>query len=484
MGLSLLLALGCRPSETPPQERPPVNPEPAPVQAAPEPPPPLPPHAILDDGIRAAREAAQRRVLAPDSDLLPDLSPLPDGELPGLALPADPMPGFFVPMSWVDDARPLAHFESALAELESGERKEPVRLAFYGASGTAADLWTGYVRSYLQTRFGDGGPGMTWAAKPNRWSRHNELQLASSKHWTKHNSYRLEDEQALGYFGVMGQAMSATSKRAWSELRPGKRSESAKRIASYDLFHLQQPEGGHYIVKIDGEQVAELDTALPDGESAPRLGRHHIDVEPGAHTLRIELEGDGEVRLLGVAAETGEPGIVLDTLGVNGAKSANQLRWHEDLWAEHLKLRAPALYVLAFGNNESVDEDDPISQYEADYRTVLDRFRRTLPEASCVILGPGDFPKVEEGEILPRPRLMEIRQVQMRLAPEYGCAFYDAISFAGGPGAKRAWVEAGLARDDYLHLTRAGYVRFGLGFADSLMQHYDARVRTTALGSD
>jgi lysophospholipase L1-like esterase len=312
-----------------------------------------------------------------------------------------------------------------------------------------------------------------WAAKPNRWSRHNELELASSKHWTKHNAYRLEGDDDPGYLGAMGQAMSATSKRAWSELRPGRRSESAQRIASYELHHLVQAGGGHYVVKIDGERVAELDTGLPRGESTPRLGRHRLDVERGAHTLRIELQGDGEVRMLGVVAETGEPGIVLDTLGVNGAKSANQLRWNEALWAEQLKLRDPVLYVLAFGNNESVDEDDPIAQYEADYRAVLERFRRTLPEAGCLILGPGDFPKFEEGELLPRPRLMEIRAVQQRLAPEYRCAFYDALSFAGGEGAKRAWVDAGLARDDYLHLTRAGYVRFGLGFADSLMQHYD-----------
>jgi hypothetical protein len=341
------------------------------------------------------------------------------------------------------------------------------------------------VRCYLQARFGDAGPGMAWAAKPNRWSRHNEFQLASSKHWTKHNAYRIEEGHGPDYLGIMGQAMYATSKRAWSELRPGKRSESAQHIAWYELYHLQQPEGGHYVVKIDGERVAEIDTGLPEGEFAPRLGRHRIDVEPGAHTLRIEVQGDGEVRMLGVAAETGKSGVVLDTLGVNGAKSANQLLWDETLWAEHLKLRDPVLYVLAFGNNESVDEDEPISQYEADYRAVLDRFRRTLPDASCVMMGPGDFPKVEDGEILPRPRLMEIREVQMRLAPEYGCAFYDAISFAGGEGAKRAWVEAGLARDDYLHLTRAGYVRFGLGFADSLMQHYDARVRpATAYGAE
>ena len=74
-----------------------------------------------------------------------------------------------------------------------------------------------------------------------------------------------------------------------------------------------------------------------------------------------------------------------------------------------------------------------------------------------------------------RPLLVEIREVQRRLAGEYGCAYWDMLKFDGGDGAKAAWAEAGLARRDYLHLTRAGYLRWGIAFADALMQRYDWR---------
>ncbi|PRQ02439.1 hypothetical protein ENSA5_23670 [Enhygromyxa salina] len=379
----------------------------------------------------------------------------------------------FAPLDIPEGSAPLASFEAALAELDAGTREAPVRLAFYGASGVAADLWTGYVRAYLQARFGDAGPGIVPGAPPHKWSRHQEIRLESSKHWKKHNAFRLDELAPPGHFGVMGQAMTADDPRAWTQLTPDPKSPSATELAFYELHYLEQPGGGSFTVRLDGRPLAEVITAT---SAQPRLGRHRIELEPGsAHPLRLELHGDGEVRLLGVVAETGRPGVVLDTLGANGAKTENLLRWDEALWSAHLRERDPVLYVLAYGNNESVDVDVPIAKYEADYRAVLERFRRTLPSASCVMIGPGDYPILDHGEIRPRPRLAKIREVQRELAPEYECAFLDTLAVFGGVGSKAAWVEAGLGKDDFLHLTRHGYLRFGVAVGDALMQGYDWR---------
>jgi lysophospholipase L1-like esterase len=47
----------------------------------------------------------------------------------------------------------LASFYAALAAIESGRRREPVRIVQYGDSHTAADLMTGVVRRNFQRRF-------------------------------------------------------------------------------------------------------------------------------------------------------------------------------------------------------------------------------------------------------------------------------------------------------------------------------------------
>lgn len=438
----------------------------------------LPPEPILDADIRAARLAAQSRQLRSKESPLPDLQCLVDAP----ALPPDEasedaapvLPGYFVPLAFpaTGQTQPLAKFEAALEALEAGQRSEPVRVAIYGASGVAADRWTGYVRAYLQARFGDGGPGIVPAAAPHRWSRHQELAFTRSKNWTKHNAFRLGDAAETDYFGIMGQAMSAEAEGAWTELEPHSSSPSARELAFYELHYLIQPEGGAIELSLDGEPLEELSTA---GEQA-QLGRHRVKLRPGrAHALRVELRGDGPVRLLGLVAETGKPGVIVDSLGVNGAKTEDQRRWDEQLWAAHLATRAPELYVLAYGNNEAVDEDVPLSDYERGYVEVLERFQTQLPEASCVMIGPSDFPIVEQGEVRPRPRLAKIREVQASLAPAFGCAFLDARAIIGGEGAIAQWVEAGLAKEDHLHLERPGYLRFGMAVGDALMQHYDWR---------
>lgn len=482
------LALGCRPRESPAgstdesSATPGSNAQAKGEQEVPLTPlsrqaplPPLPAAPVLDDAIRAARTRAQTEVLSPGADLLPPLQSLPDGPLPGAELQPEPMPGFFTKLDMPPDAAPLAAFEAALKQLESGERKTPVRIALLGASGTAIDLWTAYVRRYLQARFGDGGPGIVSPVPHNRWYRHHEIAVeASRKHWTKHNAFRNKDPEDPGWFGLMGVAFTATNKRAWTKLGAGRRAPADRDLAFWEVLYGVQPGGGGFRVSVGGKVVGEVATRRREEAPGISMGIERLPIaDGGTPALRLEVVGDGEVRLLGVVAENGRPGIVVDTIGVDGTKASNIVRADEALWAEGLRHRDPVLYALAFGTNESVDEDRTLEGLEASYRELLERLRRALPRASCVVMGPGDYPKVEGGQILPRPRLDEIREIQRRLAPEHGCAFFDAHAYAGGSGAKAAFVAAGLARDDYLHLTRAGYVRFGMAFADALMQHYD-----------
>ena len=105
------------------------------------------------------------------------------------------------------------------------------------------------------------------------------------------------------------------------------------------------------------------------------------------------------------------------------------------------------------------------------------RVRETLPEASCVLILPCDFPILdkEAGELQPRQRLLEIMQIQRELAPEHGCGVWDGLAFMGGFGAIADWVHAEppLARGDYLHFTRRGSVIKAMTLSDALMLEYD-----------
>jgi hypothetical protein len=297
--------------------------------------------------------------------------------------------------------------------------------------------------------------------------------VKASKGWRKETAQTAKGRHD-GLYGLLGASFTATAGKQWAQVSPKDGSSSCQGIAHAELFFLRQPGGGSFSVVVDDGPAQVVSTA----GDAIEPGYHALALEPGPHTLRIETLGAAEVRVFGVVLERPEPGVVVDVLGIDGARGRSHLAWSEPVWTDNLRRRAPDLYTLSYGTNESVDASLSIPLYAEDLREQLRRFRRALPDASCVLLGPVDFPIVEGGRILPRPVLREIVEAQRQVAAEEGCGFWDGMAFMGGELSMPAWVNSTppLARKDHLHYTRRGGVRKGMALADALMQGLDARL--------
>ena len=155
------------------------------------------------------------------------------------------------------------------------------------------------------------------------------------------------------------------------------------------------------------------------------------------------------------------------------------LKWDETLWADNFRKRAVDMWSLAYGTNESTDVSQPIEEYESKLRQTIARFKRAAPQASCVLIGPGDVPQRDANREMihwsARPRMLQIIDVQRRVAYESGCGFWDAMAFMGGPGSMHRWATSHppMASRDHVHLTKRGYTRMGMSFTDSMMAGYD-----------
>lgn len=504
-GLTGLYVASCSCAQTPP----PVDgalvvPEPtvsrAAVVEAPPATAPSPLAPVVTKASELAHARAQTRLLG--DERLPELRPVPDDLPPppavlyvGLSAPPEdepelpevaafdsvalaaspssvpgPMPGFFVPITDPPRGSALTSFHAALLALAEGRDPDgKVRVAMYGASGTAADVSVGYLRTYLQARFGDGGPGFIPLAPLSKWYRHSEVVVQASKGWQKETASRGRQD---GLYGLLGASFTATAGRRKAQVGPKDGSASCHGIAHAEVFFLRQPGGGSFSLVIDDGPSQVVSTA----GAAIEPGYHAVELEPGPHTFRVETLDHDEVRVFGIVLERREPGVVVDVLGIDGARGTSHLEWNEPLWVDNLRRRAPDLYTLSYGTNESVDASLSIPLYAEDVREQLRRFRRALPDASCVLLGPVDFPIVEGDRIRPRPVLREIVEAQRQVAAEEGCGFWDGMVFMGGELSMPAWVNADppLARRDHLHYTRRGGARKGMALADALMFDLDA----------
>lgn len=378
--------------------------------------------------------------------------------------------GLFVPIE--GEAGALSHFHAALAELQAGSR-ERVRVAVYGASHTQADVYPGYLRAYLQQRLGNGGRGFVPLVRVNGWHRTVDYVIEHSKGWKLEHAQR-KDRRDDGWYGLLGASASSESKKDWARVSPRDPTDAASHGSRYAISYLAQPGGGRFEVFVDGKKHAKVRT---DSDTI-RHGVHSFELPLGAHTVEVRPLGDGEVRVFGVTIEREEPGVVVDTLGIAGTRASNHLRWDETVWAAALAERDPDLVILAYGTNETTDEYASTDVYRRELEQVVGRVRRAAPDASCVLVAPGDFPReVEPGVWATRPRLLELVEIQREVAEETGCGFFDTFTFMGGAGSMHTWATAQpqMASKDHIHLSKRGYVRLGMTLTDALVASFEGR---------
>lgn len=266
------------------------------------------------------------------------LSPLaPHSEPEAAAIPKIAVPGR--PVLLDDSAGVLDHFYAALWRTEKREGGAVTRIVHYGDSPTTADLITGDVRVQLQKRFGDAGHGFILVAKPWAWYQHTGAEVSGSG-WQMAPASRFISHD--GMFGLGGVSFTGSGSA---------RSRIVFANAGYTQFeawYLRQPGGGEFSLQAGGVMLGRVDTA-GDSKSA---GFAAFRSESAAAELELHVER-GSVRVFGITAEGPGPGLVYDSLGLNGASITVLSRmYNEAHWAEQLRHRNPALAIVNYGTNE------------------------------------------------------------------------------------------------------------------------------------
>lgn len=369
----------------------------------------------------------------------------------------------------------LRRFFDSLSRLEAGQSQEAVRIVQFGDSHTAADIETAVIRRALQARFGDAGRGFVAIGKP--WKRYVQegVRCGMSTEWAPERG-KLEKGKFSGdgLYGLAGIGLNTRQHgaRAWTDI--------TARTARTEVAYLEQPGGGSFDVFVDGVRVVRVSTR---GDHVTSAFRTFDVAENSAHQVEVRAAGDGDVRVFGLSLSRGQPGIVFDALGINGARVTTCLQWNEQHWAEQLRHRAPAMVVLAYGTNESTDESMPPATYERQLVDLLGRVARAVPTASCLLLGPPDRAIDTKDGWVTSPKLLEIIASQRRVAEAAGCAFYNQLEAMGGEGTVAGWAleDPPRAQKDRVHLTRDGYAQLGSSFASDVMRAYTVWRRESGL---
>ena len=371
------------------------------------------------------------------------------------------------------EPEPLARFFEALRDLDRGDR-EMVRVLHWGDSHTAADFLTTAIRRSLQVRFGDGGRGFVLLGRPWRSYRPVDVSLSATGEWRMERILVAADPATLdGRYGLSGVCAKSDEHGASSWVGTRRGTGFGRKASTFQVFYLKQPGGGSFQVIADGRVRGKVSTA----SRRVRSGFFVLALKEGEHEFGVRLLGDGEVRFFGAVIEGDGPGLVYDTLGVNGGFFYTPLRWDGDLLAEQVAQRDPDLLVTMYGANEVDSKSINPERYREKVLKVMERFRGGAPDADCLILGPTDRKTRQPTDDSP-DQLSWIIDVQREVADEIGCAFMDLRQMMGGPGSQEMWsrMSPALAQPDGIHLTVRGYRDIGERIAAELLCAYEGRV--------
>ena len=371
------------------------------------------------------------------------------------------------------NGKAIAPFLESLQRLDSAAPHRPaksvVRVLQFGDSHTAADFWSGRVRRRLQDRFGNGGPGCLLPGKPWRGYPHADVHFVNGQGWPAQS---LRNPACDGWVGLTGASLAPA---------PG---EDFKLQAAFGEFRVSLLGPGEDALSASWEPLAGDATPaplpLPLPRPVPLLSSEKLWTGKSLETFAVtgqpnqprelSLTLPPGCSLLGIELLSGQPGVVYDELGLNGAELTDLERWNPDLRRSLLARAKPDLIVLAYGTNDLGMSPSLRPEYEHRIRTLLLALKEESG-AAILLVGPLDrLGTKKRSRAALKAGATWIIQALTQASLDTGCAFWDARRAMGGLGSILKWRRAGLAQADLVHLNGPGYQRLGDQMADALLK--------------
>ena len=385
------------------------------------------------------------------------------------------------PRVGIENPHALAYFFDQLHQLEADPKSQLVRIIQFGDSHTAADVFTGALRTLFQEKFGDGGAGFSYAGYPFAGYHIHGTRRAQSTGWTALGTHL--SDIGDGKVGMGGVSLSTGAAGNWVSLDAD--------ATSLELQYLVQPGGGSVEIRDNDTLIATVSTAGPPaassglatdtppaqtettGDPLTQAAVYKTSLLPGPHHIEVLTIQDAPVRLFGLSTENSS-GITYEAAGINGAEASLFLRWNEALQEPLLGGLNPALVVLAYGTNEASDRNWTEESYTAMFTRIVERVRRAAPNASILVVGPPDRAlRVGRRSWAPFSGVDRIVAAQRAVCRQMHCAYWDQRSRMGGFGSMREWVAVSWAQPDHTHFTGEGYNELASALFSDILQQYD-----------
>lgn len=355
----------------------------------------------------------------------------------------------------------LPHFLERLHTLRQ-TKKGKIRIAYFGDSMIEGDLMTQTLRELLQKNFGGTGVGYVPITSIVAGFRQT-VRSAYSNGWSDRN---LKQNPVNVPLYLSGHAFSSQSD--WARYTDRTRGDSSLLIQKYLLC---------------GSDSNAASIQFQDQEKKFIAGSPFNRVLLSTDTDRtLSFSATPHTpTLYGVSFESPD-GIILDNFSFRGITGIELAKLSVN-WLQAIQQQQPYdLIVFQYGVNllfRPMDKD--FRWYGKAMQPVIDRFKKTFPEADILVVSTADRAFRYAGGWASAVGIDSLVAVQARAAFQSDVAFYNQFSTMGGTNSIVNWANRNpaWAGKDYVHPNARGAAWLGESLYKAILREY--RLYTASL---
>jgi lysophospholipase L1-like esterase len=358
-------------------------------------------------------------------------------------------------------------FESIYGSIDSILTKGTgkLRILHVGGSHIQADIYTHQIRKRFQGMSPDmnGGRGLIFPYRMVKTNGPSNFRVDYEGNWIHCKNTRNNSSCNLG---ITGYSVSTTDSTARISIDVNRDSSVHYFFNSVRIFH--EPTTYRLSVRINGKEFA--------GTYHDSLGYSRFQFDHYYDDFQLIIRKDtldDVFTLSGISFDHDGPGIVYNTVGVNGAMLKSFLGCN--LYKKHLRAIAPQLIIFSIGTNDAYTRRFNESAFLQKYRQLLDSTLDAVPGAQIIITVPNDSYLYKR---YVNHNTEKMRKIIFRLSDRYGCGVWDFYTVMGGLNSVQAWYDLKMMKYDKVHFNRKGYILKGELFFSAFLKGWEEHLNT------
>jgi lysophospholipase L1-like esterase len=333
-----------------------------------------------------------------------------------------------------------------------------VNIVHIGDSHIQADFLSGYLRTALQSFFGDAGRGLVFPYRVARTNGPSDVFSHSNNDWIQKSILHSGITASAGLCGYVIQTIDIG---ASIQIRLAESGTNKNTFTRLKLF---------------------LDSNLASSWSVRTANNTYFVAPPKASTFsfrELSLAQNSRELLLGsspnatlksfygVSLENDQSGILYHSIGVNGARF-DQYNKASLFWKQLPALEAD-LYIISLGTNEAQGLGTDEKTFTKSLSTFIENIKIASP-AACILLttAPDSFKGNSSNAAL-----RNLNHYIYGFCLAQNVPVWDFYRVANGFGSATGWYNCGMMAKDRLHFTAKGYRIQGQLLFNALANAYD-----------